>query len=89
MVDRQVKVGLIAEVSGYIAGMDAAQRKTAGFAQDSAIKLAAQRHAFEEVGRAALAVGAVAAAGVAIAVAKYIEFDKAMSTVAAATQDPR
>lgn len=87
MVDRQVKVGLIAEVSGYIAGMDAAQRKTAGFAQDSAIKLAAQRHAFEEVGRAALAVGAVAAAGVAIAVAKYIEFDKAMSQVKAVTQE--
>lgn len=87
MVDRTVKVGLFAEVSGYIAGMDAAQRKTAGFASDSATKLAAQRAAFVGLGTAALAVGAMAAAGVALAVSKYAEFDRAMSQVQAVTQE--
>lgn len=87
MVDRTVRVGLVAEVSGYIAGMDAAQRKTAGFASDSATKLAAQRAAFVGLGTAALAVGALAAAGVALAVAKWAEFDRAMSQVKAVTQE--
>jgi TP901 family phage tail tape measure protein len=85
--NRTTKVTLLAQVSGYIAGMDAAARKTAEFADGSAAKLAAQRAAFEGLGRAALAAGAVVAAGVILAIAKFAEFDQAISNVKAVTQE--
>ena len=84
---RTVKVDLIANVNGYIAGMDRAAGATRAMANDSVVRLAQQRQAFDRLGRTALAVGVIAAAGVAIAVARFAEFDEAMSNVNAVTQE--
>lgn len=84
---RTVKVDLIANVNGYIAGMDRAAGATRAMANDSVARLAQQRQAFDRLGRTALAVGVIAAAGVAIAIARFAEFDAAMSNVNAVTQE--
>lgn len=67
--------------------MEKAKKATRDLAADSKEKLAEQREAFEQLGGAAFAVGAIAAAGAALAVAKYADFDEAMSNVKAATQE--
>lgn len=85
MADRTVKVSLVAQVSGYVAGMDAAARKTREFSNDSTARLAAQRAAFQDLGRVGLVAGAAIAVGLAVAVRKFAEFDQAMSNVAAVT----
>ena len=86
MSDRTVKVSLVAQVSGYVAGMDKAQKATRDTATE-AQKLADKKAGFEELGRSALAIGTVAAVGVALAIAKFAEFDQAMSNVQAATHE--
>lgn len=86
MADRVVKVNLSAQVSSYLAGMEQAAKKTREVSTE-AQKLAEKSQAFEQVGRAAFAVGAVAAAGFGLAVARFAEFDQAMSSVKAATQE--
>lgn len=87
MADRTTKVRLVAEVQQYLAGMEKARKATSEMAADSKEKLAQQREAFTLLGTAAFAVGAIAAAGVALAVKKYADFDQAMSNVKAATQE--
>lgn len=80
MADRTTKVTLIAEVSNYIAGMSkaaAATKKTGTEAQ----KLSAQKQAFADVGHTALVAGGVIAAGIAVAIRAYAEFDAKMSQV--------
>ncbi|WP_133520657.1 phage tail tape measure protein [Curtobacterium flaccumfaciens] len=64
--------------------MDAAARKTRELGSE-AEKLGQKREALDGLGRASFAFGAVAATAVALAVAKYAEFDQAMSSVQAAT----
>lgn len=81
MPDRTTKVTLTAVVSGYLNGMDQAARKTREFADGSAQKLAAQRQAMNTVGVAMVAVGAAAAAGVALAVKAWADFDAKMAQV--------
>jgi len=82
--NRTVKTSLVAEVSGYISGFDQAAKKTRELGSETE-KLGQKREAIEGLGRASLAFGAVAAAAVGLAVAKYAEFDAAMSSVQAAT----
>lgn len=84
MPERSVKVSLVAQVSGYISGMQAAAQKTRELGSESE-KLNQKREAIEGFGKAAFSAGAVAAAGVALAAAKYAEFDQAISSVQAAT----
>ncbi len=84
MANRTVKTSLVAEVSGYISGFDAAAKKTRELGSETE-KLGQKREAFEGLGRGALAFGAVAATAVGLAIAKYAEFDQAMSSVQAAT----
>ncbi|UXZ57093.1 phage tail tape measure protein [Curtobacterium sp. Arg-1] len=84
MANRTVKTSLVAEVSGYISGFDQAAKKTRELGSETE-KLGQKREAIEGLGRASLAFGAVAAAAVGLAVAKYAEFDAAMSSVQAAT----
>lgn len=86
MADRVVKVSLNAQVSDYVAGMTKASAATREVGSE-AEKLAQKGEAIQSVGRAALAVGALAAVGVGLAVAKFAEFDKAMSSVQAATHE--
>jgi TP901 family phage tail tape measure protein len=84
VANRTVKTSLVAEVSGYISGFDAAAKKTRELGSETE-KLGQKREAFEGLGRGALAFGAVAATAVGLAIAKYAEFDQAMSSVQAAT----
>jgi TP901 family phage tail tape measure protein len=86
VADRSTKVTLTAQVSGYIAGMQAAAQKTREVGTE-AEKLAQQRQGFATLGAGVLAFGAVAAAGVGLAVAKFAEFDAQMSAVQAATNE--
>lgn len=86
MADRTVRVTLAAEVNGYLANMDRAAAKTRDVGT-AAEKLAAQRQGFDVLGRSMLAVGAAAAAGVGLAVAKFADFDAQMSSVQAATHE--
>lgn len=86
MADRTVKVNLIAVTSGYVAGMNQASAATNALANNSAAKLAAQRQAFNLLGNAALGFGVAAAAATVLAIAKFAEFDKAMSQVNAVTE---
>lgn len=84
MANRTVKTSLVAEVNGYLSGFEAAARKTRELGSEVE-KLGQKREALDGLGRASIAFGVVAAAGVALAVAKYAEFDQAMSNVRAAT----
>jgi len=87
MAERNTKVRLVAEVNGYVAGMERAQRATSKMSMDSTAKLSQQRDAFEGLGRSSMRVGLVVAAGIALAIARFAEFDAAMSNVQAATQE--
>jgi TP901 family phage tail tape measure protein len=85
---RQVKAELSIGYQQYVDGMNKAAKATRETATE-AQKLAEQREAFTLLGRTALAAGAVIAAGLGVAVAKFGEFDQAMSNVAATGEDAR
>lgn len=86
MAERVVRVTLSAQVAEYKKGMqEAAQAtRTAG---TEAEKLTQQRQAFELMGRTMFAAGGVMAAGLGLAVAKFSQFDEAMSHVQASTHE--
>lgn len=84
--DRTVKVTLTAQVAEYVAGMEKAAKSTRETGTE-AEKLAQKKEAFDLLGRSMLAIGTVAGVAVGIAVAKFAEFDQAMSNVAAATNE--
>jgi len=90
LADRVVKITLQAQVANYIAGMQQAQRetnKTTKTAADAKASFEAQNQAMTQLGVGLLAMGALAAAGVGLAIKKYAEFDQAMSEVQASTHD--
>lgn len=90
MADRVVKVSLRAEINNYLSGMEQARRKTqetGAEAEKTAAKLQAQRDAFNLLGGTLLTAGTLAAAAVGVAVKKWMDFDQAMSAVAAATHE--
>lgn len=80
MTDRTVKVSLIAQVTGFVQGMEKAAAATKATGTE-AEKLAQKKDAFNQLGNAALAMGAVAAAGVAIAIKKFADWDAQMAQV--------
>ena len=84
--NRSVKVSLVSEVNGYIAGMEAASKKTRELGSE-AEKLSQKRDAINNLGAGLTTIGAVAAAGVGLAISKFAEFDAAMSDVQAATHE--
>lgn len=86
MTDRVTKVRLSATVSEYVSGMEKAAKATRDVTSETG-RLEAQKEALGAIGKAAVAVGAMAAAGVAIAVAKFSEFDQQMSNIQAATHE--
>ncbi|MDR6907465.1 TP901 family phage tail tape measure protein [Agromyces sp. 3263] len=86
MPERITRVTLTAQVGDYVAGMDKAARATKETA-NAAQKLTQSKKEFDAVGKASLALGALAAAGVGLAVSKFADFDKAMSAVQAATHE--
>jgi TP901 family phage tail tape measure protein len=86
MADRTVKVTLIAQATGYIQGMEQAAQKTREVGTETE-KLAQKRQSFQHLGMAAIAFGAALALGIGLAVAKYAEFDQAMSNANAILQE--
>lgn len=88
MADRQTKVTLALQMQQYVEGMKKAADETRRTATE-AQKLAEQREAFTLLGRTAIAAGAAIAAGLGVAVAKFADFDQAMSNVAATGDDAR
>jgi TP901 family phage tail tape measure protein len=81
---------LIASVNSYIADMQratSATEKVGDEAAKAAAKLEKQHQAMSEVGAGIAAIGAVAAVAFGLAVARFAEFDQAMSNVQAATQE--
>jgi hypothetical protein len=86
MADRTVRVSLMLEASGYIAGAQAAAAKTRELGSE-AEKLAQKKQSFETLGRSALLLGAGMAAGVGIAIKSAADFDQAMSHVQAANHE--
>ena len=84
MADRITKVTLLAQVSGYVAGLEQAKKATkdtATEADKAKAKLEAQSKVFDATGKAAIAFGAAAALGVASAVKAYAEWDAKMAQV--------
>lgn len=88
MADRIVKATLRAEIAAYQKGMLEAAAATRAVGTEGE-KLAQTRQALDQLGRAGVALGALAAAGVGLAVAKFAEFDQAMSNVLATGEDAR
>lgn len=86
MTDRTVKVSLLLQAQGYMQGMSEVAKRTSETGTKIE-KLTQQREAFNTLGAAALGFGAAAAAGVALAVSKFAEFDAQMSSVQAATHE--
>lgn len=92
MSDRVVKVSLIASVNNYVAGLEKAERatyKATTEAEKQAKRLDANRKVMGLVGTAAVALGGAVTLGLGVAVAKYAEFDQAMSGVAATGDEAR
>ena len=92
MVERSVKVRLIAELGQYLSNMRKAGKaaeETADQTEKSSEKsTAAARHqeqAWNDVSTTLIGIGAAAVAGTALAVKTFADFDKAMSSVQAAT----
>lgn len=86
MVDRTVKVSLTASYQGFVDGMNKAAKATRDLGTEGE-KLAQTREAFDGIASGATLMGSLMAAGVGVAIAKFAEFDAAMSSVQAATHE--
>ena len=80
MSERVEAVRLTAQVSNYLAGMQQASQAT-DKTSTAAQKLAKQGQAFTTLGHTLLVFGGAVAAGVALAVKEFAEFDAQMSQV--------
>ena len=90
MSDRTVAVSLTANVTGYLQGMDKAKKSTENVGKSAEAvkaKFEAQGKAMTEIGAGMMGIGVIAGVGVALAIAKFAEFDQAMSNVNAATHE--
>jgi TP901 family phage tail tape measure protein len=88
--NRENKVVLTAQVAGYISAWEQVGSTTKKSTEEMAkaeAQLQKQHAAMTTLGIGMTAFGAVAAAAVGIAVSKYMEFDKQMSAVQAATHE--
>ncbi|MDO9398385.1 MAG: phage tail tape measure protein [Herbiconiux sp.] len=87
MAERVVKVTLSAHVSQYLAEMEKARKKTVDLGDSLAKEVGKNSASIERLSGGMLALGAAAGAGVALAVAKFADFDQAISSVQAATHE--
>jgi len=85
MADRSVFVTIGAKVDGYIAGLKKAQEQTTQFSNKLAVHVQKNEQAFTTAGAGLLVLGGAGVLAAGAAIAKYAEFDKAMSEVQAAT----
>lgn len=86
MTNRTVVVSLTAQVANYVANMNKAGKATEQTAAQ-AEHLQQQLQMVTSAGVGLTAFGALAAAGVGLAVKKFADFDQAMSNVSAATNE--
>ncbi|WP_435081448.1 phage tail tape measure protein [Clavibacter michiganensis] len=85
MADRSVFVTIGAKVDGFITGLKKAQEQTTQFSNKLAVHVQKNEQAFTTAGTGLLALGGIGVLAAGAAIAKYAEFDKAMSEVQAAT----
>jgi TP901 family phage tail tape measure protein len=85
MSDRSVSVGLHLNVAGYIASVEQARLKTVDFAKSAEKSAATHKESWDKVGKGMLVTGGVIAAGVALEVKAFMDFDSAMSRAQAGT----
>lgn len=86
MADRTEKVSLLLEIAGYVANAERVAAKTREIGTESD-RLVQKGQAIQTLGHSFLTVGTLAAAGLALVVAKAAEFDSAISGVQAATHE--
>ncbi|GLJ79759.1 phage tail tape measure protein [Microbacterium imperiale] len=86
MAERTVAVRLSVKVAEYNKAMQEAAQSTRKVGSE-AEKLAQARESFDALGRAGMVAGGLMAAGVAVAVKRFADFDAAMSNVKAATHE--
>lgn len=84
---RTVKLEIDAKVTGLINGLKTAQKATQDSAREFDKWAAKHEDSLETVGKGMTAFGLVAAGGATLAVKKFADFDKAMSSVQAATHE--
>ncbi|MDO9439884.1 MAG: phage tail tape measure protein, partial [Beijerinckiaceae bacterium] len=87
MAERTVRVSVTATVSQYLAEMEKARKKTKDLGDTLADEVGKNSASIERLSGGMLALGAAAGAGVALAVAKFADFDQAISSVQAATHE--
>ncbi|MWV50059.1 phage tail tape measure protein [Rathayibacter sp. VKM Ac-2803] len=87
MPERITKISLLAQVSGYIDGVEKAAKATRDSSKDAEASLGRQRDAMQELGSTSLVFGGAVLAAVGGSVAKFAEFDQAMSEVQASTHE--
>jgi TP901 family phage tail tape measure protein len=88
MTKRVVAVELSARVAEYKKGMYEAAHATRQVGTEGE-KLAQTRQAMMQLGTGSLAMGTLLAAGVGVAVARFAQFDQAMSAVSATGEDAK
>ena len=88
MGERITRVVLEADIAEFQQNIDRAAGSVKGLSAEGK-KLEETHRAMTMLGTGMLAAGAAIAAGVGVAVAKYAEFDQAMSNVAATGEDAR
>ncbi|MBF6672448.1 phage tail tape measure protein [Glutamicibacter sp. FBE19] len=84
---RTVKLEIDAKVTGLVNGLKTAQKATQDSAREFDKWTQAHEDSLNTVGQGMTAFGVVAAAGVAVAVKSFADFDKAMSSVRAASHE--
>lgn len=87
MADRSITVRLGANVQGFMTGMRTAEQAARDFGRRAEGYVERHGAAMESTGRSAMVMGGLIVAGVGLAVAKYAEFDQAMSEVRASTHE--
>ena len=87
MATRTISIALEAKVSGFVSGFKTAQQSAKDFASQTEAFAKKNRESMEAVGAAGAVAGGALVAGFGLAVTKFASFDKAMSSVQAATHE--
>src|SRR5215217_8625211 len=86
MASRTVSVNLVANIGQYVSSMNTAAGATTRLGDTAETTTKRTSGGFDLAGKGALLMGAAVAGGMAMAISKSMEFEKAVSGIAAATQ---
>lgn len=87
MATRTITIALEAKVGGLVSGFKTAQQAASDFGSKTEAFTAKNRESLEGVGKAGALAGGVLVAGFAKSIQTFASFDKAMSSVKAATHE--